>query len=89
MDREFLKLQKKFALACRILADHISITLPDCDKGKEECMNMEQWEIWKRYIEETVEKEPVCRVCGCTQNNACPNGCWWVEEDLCSHCAEA
>lgn len=50
MDRELLKLQKKFALACRILADHISITLPDCDKGKEECMNMEQWEIWKRYI---------------------------------------
>ncbi|HEV7345744.1 MAG TPA: hypothetical protein VGN60_08970 [Devosia sp.] len=31
-----------------------------------------------------------CRVCGCTQNNACwadPVGaCWWAEPDLCSHC---
>jgi hypothetical protein len=28
-----------------------------------------------------------CRVCGCTQNNACPGGCYWVEWDLCSRCA--
>jgi protein gp37 len=27
-----------------------------------------------------------CRVCGCTENNACDEGCWWVEEDLCSSC---
>ena len=28
-----------------------------------------------------------CRVCGCTQDNACrPNSCWWVEWDLCSEC---
>lgn len=31
-----------------------------------------------------------CRVCGCTENDACyhPKGgsCWWVEADLCSHC---
>lgn len=32
--------------------------------------------------------EQSCRECGCTQNNACPNGCWWVEEDLCSDCRE-
>jgi hypothetical protein len=32
--------------------------------------------------------EQICRECGCTQNNACPNGCWWVEEDLCSDCTE-
>ena len=29
-----------------------------------------------------------CRVCGCTQDHACPGGCYWVEEDLCSACAE-
>ena len=34
------------------------------------------------------ENERRCRVCGCTQNNACPGGCWWVEDDLCSACAE-
>jgi len=28
-----------------------------------------------------------CRVCGCTDNRACPGGCYWVEEDLCSACA--
>ncbi|MFA7331074.1 MAG: hypothetical protein WC326_08380 [Candidatus Delongbacteria bacterium] len=29
-----------------------------------------------------------CRVCGCTEDRACPGGCWWVEPDLCSACAE-
>jgi hypothetical protein len=30
----------------------------------------------------------VCRGCGCTDDHACPDGCWWVdgEEDLCSVC---
>lgn len=29
-----------------------------------------------------------CRECGCTEGQACPDGCYWVEEDLCSRCAE-
>lgn len=29
----------------------------------------------------------VCRSCGCTDERACPGGCSWVEEDLCSACA--
>lgn len=28
-----------------------------------------------------------CRKCGCTDLHACPEGCYWVEEDLCSACA--
>ena len=31
-----------------------------------------------------------CRECGCTQTQACVDErgpCWWVEDDLCSHCA--
>lgn len=32
---------------------------------------------------------PACRVCGCTEDRACPGGCWWVEPDLCSACVEA
>ena len=28
-----------------------------------------------------------CRVCGCTDYQACPGSCWWVEPDLCSACA--
>lgn len=27
-----------------------------------------------------------CRVCGCTDDEACVGGCWWVEADLCSGC---
>lgn len=30
-----------------------------------------------------------CRVCGCTDEAACPGGCWWVAPDLCSSCADA
>jgi len=28
-----------------------------------------------------------CRGCGCTEASACPEGCYWVEPDLCSVCA--
>lgn len=28
-----------------------------------------------------------CRVCGCSELDACPGGCSWVEGDLCSCCA--
>lgn len=36
--------------------------------------------------------EPACRVCGCTEYNACDEGCSWVkvrkgEKPLCSACA--
>jgi hypothetical protein len=31
---------------------------------------------------------PQCRVCGCTDLDACKGGCSWVEEDLCSVCEE-
>lgn len=29
----------------------------------------------------------ICRVCGCTDLNACPGPCYWVEDNLCSNCA--
>ena len=32
--------------------------------------------------------ERTCRGCGCTDSAACKGGCWWVEADLCSSCAE-
>lgn len=30
---------------------------------------------------------PICRGCGCSQHDACPPTCSWVEPDLCSACA--
>jgi len=30
--------------------------------------------------------ERTCRVCGCTDEHGCENGCFWVDDDLCSNC---
>ncbi|MEA4895782.1 MAG: hypothetical protein VB064_11040 [Oscillospiraceae bacterium] len=68
-------LHHAFALACRVLDDNLPVRLPDNQS-------------WRDYILERVRTEPVCRVCGCTEDNACPGGCCWVEPDLCSTCAE-
>ena len=40
------------------------------------------------YAPEPAKTEQKCRVCGCTDNQACPGGCAWVETDLCSACAD-
>ncbi len=32
---------------------------------------------------------PVCRLCGCSQNDACGFGCSWADDDLCSACEGA
>jgi hypothetical protein len=34
-----------------------------------------------------VWEEDACRCCGCTDSEACPGGCYWIESDLCSSCA--
>lgn len=48
--------------------------------------------IEDRRTAQVKEKAPVglaCRVCGCTEALGCPpDGCSWVEKDLCSACAE-
>ena len=43
---------------------------------------------WAMVIGFENEDEQQCKVCGCTWNNACEGGCYWVEDDLCSSCAE-
>lgn len=42
--------------------------------------------------EEDLTLARACRECGCTDERACPGGCWWVPDDqhggyLCSSCA--
>ncbi|MGV0976384.1 MAG: Mov34/MPN/PAD-1 family protein [Azonexus sp.] len=39
-----------------------------------------------RKSEELTER--TCRVCGCTDEHGCANGCFWVADDLCSNCDE-
>lgn len=31
----------------------------------------------------------VCRVCGCTDDHACDEGCYWIDDSLCSTCIAA
>lgn len=38
--------------------------------------------VWDGVLPET----GTCRVCGCTDDEACDLGCWWVEPNLCSNC---
>lgn len=42
----------------------------------------------KENINEDPQTDQKCRVCGCTQERACPGGCYWVEPDLCSSCVD-
>jgi hypothetical protein len=35
------------------------------------------------------EQLPYCRICGCSDDDACEGGCIWVEPDLCNVCADA
>ena len=32
---------------------------------------------------------PICRVCGCSEHDACDGGCAWAEPDLCTACVGA
>ncbi len=78
-------LQKAFALACRFLSDYLGCP-PECEGVPEKCKVKDTWQCWQRYLQNRAENEGVCRMCGCTQDNACEDGCYWVEPDLCSHC---
>lgn len=73
--------QKAFALACRFF------------EGGPEEGGPGDWRLLQRHFMERVQNEQVCRVCGCTQDNACLDvislePCIWAELDLCSHCVE-
>ena len=45
---------------------------------------LEHIEVLQETILETLGD--FCELCGCTQHTACPEGCHWVAEGLCSSC---
>jgi hypothetical protein len=55
-------------------------------KNHEACANYVP--VNENFEGDTLFNEQKCRVCGCTDNNACEGGCSWVEDDLCSKCAK-
>lgn len=40
----------------------------------------------QRLMAETLKTMRKCRVCGCSEFDPCPEGCFWVERDLCLAC---
>lgn len=45
--------------------------------------------IGATYWKVTTDPAQACRVCGCTWDHGCDDGCSWVEVDLCSSCANS
>jgi hypothetical protein len=62
--------------------------VPDSRFEEEEIETPECNENDAVSIGDFVDTDQVCRVCGCTWNTPCEGGCYWVEDDLCSKCAE-
>jgi len=92
-DSFIINLKKGFVLACRFISDNFNcpavdedVDFPECDEEIDECGDGDVWECWQKYFYQVVENEMVCRVCGCTCNNACEGSCFWVKPDLCSKC---
>lgn len=61
------------------------------DEFKQHILKLESENAQLRGVIEQMDQDffaRKCRVCGCDWNHPCPGGCWWVEDDLCSSCAE-
>ena len=59
------------------------------DAAGKEPVPFNQWGMVLGFDSEDDEPlfdEQACRICGCTWDNACEGGCYWVEDDLCSRC---
>ncbi len=81
---EYLKACRS-AVAAIALAEHkldarnpYAALLEQCERGLEE--------FEERLAVLDVEDERTCRRCGCTEEHACPGGCYWVDWDLCNQC---
>ncbi len=55
--------------------------------GERICIKKSSLQSDGELAEITIHDSDVkCRICGCDWFHACPGGCYWVEEDLCSSC---
>jgi hypothetical protein len=53
--------------------------------GKRRAGRVLDGRTWDEYPHPAAER--ACRVCGCTENNACDPPCSWAGADLCSACS--
>jgi len=59
---------------------------PNADGGLPEGWVTRFYRGGQKYLCPDCCDDRICRVCGCSDNNACAEGCSWVESDLCSTC---
>ncbi|MCL4759734.1 MAG: hypothetical protein KJZ96_15475 [Rhodocyclaceae bacterium] len=50
--------------------------------SRADCAGVAYWSI-------KTDPDQACRLCGCTWDHGCEDGCYWIEADLCSSCAPA
>ncbi|MFF3256493.1 DUF6919 domain-containing protein [Actinacidiphila glaucinigra] len=66
----------------------VRITLAAPEYGA--AAGVQLWDVLDVVAGRVEPEEPRCVRCGCTENKACPGGCWWVPnesmQDLCSAC---
>lgn len=74
--------------ATRFIRDDIAWCL---DNGEADAMD-QRLHTWGSILQSVIDAAEIgtrrCRVCGCTDLHGCEDGCWWVEDDLCSNCAD-
>ena len=94
LEFEYSTLRKAFAHAVRIISDtsycpklECGFELEECPANAETCQNEKKWMCWQQFMLYIAVNHSVCRVCGCTDDHACEDICYWVQEDLCSSCA--
>ena len=58
----------------------------DAQNNFENDLNMTPAQVLLYAIRKDAPWNAVCRVCGCSWFDPCPEGCRWVEPDLCSAC---
>jgi ASCH domain len=62
------------------------------DETYSDCPSADNPRVWAAMFEATwtfrspIRRKRKCRVCGCTDEWGCDEGCEWVELDLCSAC---
>lgn len=72
---------ERAAAALALLADHAGHTLHiNVQPG-------EARQAIERVAAERSGEVRSCRYCGCTDDRACPGGCSWTGQDVCSACA--
>jgi hypothetical protein len=75
------RIKKEYAGGLCCIERIISNFLPLCATR-----DLAQWYLDMYAERKGWEKIPTCVRCGCTEKRGCSEGCFWIEDNLCSQC---